>query len=151
MGRADAHGARRRAETVSQTARRYLRLDLFRRTIARSVHGSASVFDKWLTVAEKRAKLPKLHGGLWHPYRRKWATERKHHAITDVAAAGGWKDVETLLTCYQQPDAETMLAVMSDRKKCATPHCSTRRSEARFGETATETATPSLQHKAPSA
>lgn len=74
-------------------------------------------FDKWLTIAERRAKLPKLIGGLWHPYRRKWATERKHHAITDVAAAGGWKDVETLLTCYQQPDAETMLAVMSEPRK----------------------------------
>ena len=75
------------------------------------------LFDKWLRAAERRAKLQKLKGGLWHPYRRKWATERKHHAITDVAAAGGWKDVETLLTCYQQPDAETMLAVMSEPKK----------------------------------
>ncbi|HEY5490399.1 MAG TPA: tyrosine-type recombinase/integrase [Gemmatimonadaceae bacterium] len=75
------------------------------------------LFDKWLTLAETRAKLPKLVGGLWHPYRRKWATERKHHAITDVAAAGGWKDTETLLTCYQQPDADTMLAVMSEPKK----------------------------------
>lgn len=34
-------------------------------------------FDRWLTVAEQEAKLPKLEGGLWHPYRRKWATERK--------------------------------------------------------------------------
>jgi integrase len=75
------------------------------------------LFDKRPTVAEKRAKLPKLKGGLWHPYRRKWATERKHHAITDVAATGGWKDVETLLTCYQQPDAETMLAVRSEPKQ----------------------------------
>ncbi|HVT40513.1 MAG TPA: hypothetical protein VHE78_15830 [Gemmatimonadaceae bacterium] len=33
------------------------------------------LFDKWLVVAEKKAELPKLRGGLWHPYRRKWATE----------------------------------------------------------------------------
>jgi integrase len=75
------------------------------------------LFDKWLRVAEEQAKLPKLVGGLWHPYRRKWATERKHHSLKDVAAAGGWKDTETLLTCYQQPDTETILAVMSEQRK----------------------------------
>ena len=41
----------------------------------------------------------------------------KHHSLKDVAAAGGWKDTETLLTCYQQPDADTLLAVMSEPKK----------------------------------
>ena len=46
------------------------------------------LFDKWLVEAEKKAKLPKLTGGLWHPYR-----------------------------CNQQPDAETILAVMSSPKK----------------------------------
>lgn len=75
------------------------------------------LFDRWLHVAEKKAELPKLVGGLWHPYRRKWATERKHHSLKDVAAAGGWKDTDTLLTCYQHPDAETLLAVMSEPRK----------------------------------
>jgi hypothetical protein len=28
-----------------------------------------------------------------------------------------WKDTETPLTCYQQPDADTLLAVMSEPKK----------------------------------
>ena len=65
------------------------------------------LFDKWLSVAERA----KLTGGFWHPYRRKWATERKHLSLKDVAAAGGWKDVETLTTCYQQPDTDTLLAV----------------------------------------
>jgi integrase len=74
-------------------------------------------FDKWLGAAERKAGLPKLLGGLWHPYRRKWATERKTHPIKDVAAAGGWKDVETLLTCYQQPDDETLLDVMAEPRK----------------------------------
>lgn len=52
------------------------------------------LFDKWLTIAERAANLPKLEGGLWHPYRRKWATERKRHSLRDVAAAGGWVDVD---------------------------------------------------------
>jgi integrase len=75
------------------------------------------LFDRWLVHAERKAKLPKLEGGLWHPYRRKWATERKHLSITDVAAAGGWQDTATLLTCYQQPTNDALLAVMSEERK----------------------------------
>lgn len=67
------------------------------------------------TARTLRARL--RSSGLWHPYRRKWATERKHLPLKDVAAAGGWKDTETLLTCYQQPDNETLLAVMSEQRK----------------------------------
>jgi integrase len=81
------------------------------------------LFDKWLSVAERQAKLPKLDGGLWHPYRRKWATERKGHSLRDVAAAGGWKDTDTLLQCYQQPDTETLLAVMSEERKLREAAC----------------------------
>jgi integrase len=73
--------------------------------------------NRWLEIAEKHARLDPLEGGLWHPYRRKWATERKHHPLKDVAEAGGWKDVNTLLTCYTAADEETMLAVMSERRK----------------------------------
>jgi integrase len=75
------------------------------------------LFDKWLAHAEKKAGLKKLDGGLWHPYRRKWATERKHLSVTDVAEAGGWKDTVTLLTYYARPDNETLLAVMSEERK----------------------------------
>jgi integrase len=74
-------------------------------------------FQLWLKAAEVRAGLPKLEGGLWHPYRRKWATERKQLPITDVAAAGGWHDTGTLLACYQQPTNDALLAVMSEERK----------------------------------
>ncbi|MBI3983217.1 MAG: hypothetical protein HY337_09905 [Gemmatimonadetes bacterium] len=79
------------------------------------------LFDKWLVAAERHAGLPKLKGGLWHPYRRKWATERKHLPLKDVAAAGGWQDVETLLECYQQPDHETLKSVMDGAKTLHDP------------------------------
>ena len=49
--------------------------------------------------------------------RRKWASERKHLPLVDVAAAGGWKDTQTLVNCYQHADKETMLAVMSEPRK----------------------------------
>lgn len=91
----------------------------------RESDGAASMdrhlFDKWLAAAERDAKLPKLQGGLWHPYRRKWATERKHLPLKDVAAAGGWQDVETLLECYQQPDHDTLQTVMDGAKTLHDP------------------------------
>jgi len=62
-------------------------------------------------------RIPKLDGGLWHAYRRKWAIERKHLPLKDVAAAGGWKDVNTLLEVYQQADEESVLAVTSETRK----------------------------------
>ncbi len=75
------------------------------------------VFSRWILMLERHAKLPKLDGGLLHTYRRKWATERKNLSLKDVAAVGGWRDVGTLLSCYQQADRQTMLAVMSEPRK----------------------------------
>jgi hypothetical protein len=71
------------------------------------------VVSDWLLKAEKLAKLPKQDGTLWHAYRRKWATERKHHPVQDAALTGGWKNEATLATIYQQPDDATMYAVVS--------------------------------------
>jgi integrase len=77
----------------------------------------SDVFAKWLLAAEERAKLPKLAGSLWHAYRRSWATARKHLPAADVAAAGGWSDITTLLRCYQQVDDATLLSVMNEPRK----------------------------------
>ena len=75
------------------------------------------VLSKHLREAYERAELNTLPGGLWHPWRRKWATERKHMPLRDVAAAGGWKDPTTLLKCYQQPDEETIQKVVLEAPK----------------------------------
>ena len=66
----------------------------------------------WLLKAEKLANVPKLRGGRWHPYRRLWATERKHLPVQDVAAAGGWGDTQALATLYQKADPATVLQVV---------------------------------------
>ncbi len=58
--------------------------------------------------------MPKQNGSLWHAYRRKWATERKHLPDVDVAAAGGWTDTATLKLAYQQADEATMYRVVSE-------------------------------------
>lgn len=74
-------------------------------------------FGDLLARAEAKAGLPKLDGSLWHAYRRGWATTRKHLPVVDVAAAGGWSDLGTLLKCYQHADHETLLEVMTHSKK----------------------------------
>ena len=72
---------------------------------------------KYLLQAEHDAGLPKLVGGVWHPYRRKWAMERKRWPTRDVAAVGGWKCLRSLLDCYAQSDRETMRAVVNEQRK----------------------------------
>jgi integrase len=74
-------------------------------------------FDRRFVRAEQAAGLTKLPRARWHAFRRKWATERKHHPLKDVAAAGGWKNTQTLLTCYQQPDADTLRRVLDEHRK----------------------------------
>ena len=69
--------------------------------------------SQWLKRAEKLAEVPKMDGSLWHAYRRKWSTERKHLPDRDVAAAGGWSDLTSLRTCYQQVDDATLYVVVS--------------------------------------
>lgn len=72
---------------------------------------------KSLAQAYDRAGLEPHQGGLWHPFRRKFATERKHMPVIDVALAGGWKETRTLLECYQQPDAATLQQVVLEAPK----------------------------------
>ncbi len=73
--------------------------------------------DHRLLEAYGRAGLDRLDGGLWHPWRRKWATERKGMPIKDVAAAGGWSDTATLLRSYQQSDEATLTQVVLEAPK----------------------------------
>ena len=67
-----------------------------------------------LLKAEKKAELPKLQFGVFHPYRRLWASERKALPSKDVAHAGGWKDIETMLGSYVHSDAATVLRVVEN-------------------------------------
>ena len=52
----------------------------------------------------------------FHSFRRMWANKRKHASLQDVAEAGGWEDVDTLLKVYQRPDPETTEAVVLDSR-----------------------------------
>lgn len=70
-----------------------------------------------LARAEKLAKLTPIEGGDFHPYRRKWSTERKNLPTADVAHAGGWRDLRSLERSYQKSDPATVLRVMSEPTK----------------------------------
>ena len=70
--------------------------------------------DKWLREAETLAGLEPQEGSLWHAYRRRWATVRKHLPVQDVAHAGGWKSHAVVQDIYTRADGETTLRVVLD-------------------------------------
>lgn len=84
-----------------------------------------------LERAESLAGLAPVEGGDWHPYRRKWATERKHLPTPDVMAAGAWKDRRSLETAYQQTDPETMKRVALETTKLRDVQAATKHGGAR--------------------
>src|SRR5262245_55964599 len=70
------------------------------------------VLKNMLKRAEKMAKLDPLAGGNFHPYRRGWATSRKHWPSADVARLGDWHDEPTMLKCYVAPDMQTIRKII---------------------------------------
>jgi hypothetical protein len=66
---------------------------------------------------ENRAGLQHLSGGLWHPFRRKAATEMKGFPDKDVMALLGWNDSRSLKTAYQHADPNTMLMALENRRE----------------------------------
>jgi len=75
-----------------------------------------ALYDKaahWLQSADKLAGREPQEGSLWHAYRRLWASAPKDLPDVDVAQAGGWSSLEALKSAYQQPDARTMLKVVT--------------------------------------
>ncbi len=75
------------------------------------------ILAEWLTKAYALAGVQKAKGSLWHAFRRKWATERKHHPVSDIAAAGGWRDVGTLIDSYLRSDTTTVKRVVENPER----------------------------------
>jgi integrase len=80
-------------------------------------HAAPELLSQRISQAEKLAGLPKLAGGLCHPYRRKFCSERQRHSMKAIAVAGGWTDVSTILRCYTHPEDADVLAVTSEPHK----------------------------------
>ena len=59
----------------------------------------------WWVRGEKLAGLKPVERRGWHSLRRKFATDmRTRLPLKDLCEAGGWKDPQTILRCYQQAD-----------------------------------------------
>ena len=69
----------------------------------------------WWQRTEVLAEVARVPGRGWHSLRRKFATEMKATNLKDLCALGGWKDHNTILKCYQQPDPETMRVALANR------------------------------------
>ncbi|MEO7087042.1 MAG: hypothetical protein ABI442_09180, partial [Gemmatimonadaceae bacterium] len=52
----------------------------------------------------------------WHSLRRKFATELKGIPLKDLCDLGGWRSPQTILTCYQESDEETMRKALLNRR-----------------------------------
>lgn len=69
----------------------------------------------WWERTEAAAGITRLPGRGWHSLRRKFATELKAASLKDLCALGGWKDHNTILKCYQQPDPAAMRQALENR------------------------------------
>jgi len=72
--------------------------------------------DLW-GKAEARAGLEPKYGRGWHSIRRKFATDLMQEPLSVLCGLGGWKDFETVLKCYQQPDQAALRAALTRRKE----------------------------------
>jgi integrase len=78
---------------------------------------SRHLFRDWWQRAEALAGV--LHGaGLgWHSLRRKFATDLMGSPLKVLCAIGGWKDAQTVLTCYQRADEASMREALATRQR----------------------------------
>ena len=64
----------------------------------------------------KKAGLPEGQRIGWHALRRQFATEVKAVNLKDLCNLGGWKNPQTLLKCYVQPDEATQREALASRQ-----------------------------------
>ena len=69
----------------------------------------------WWRKAIKLAGLEPKQGRGWHSLRRKFATDLMDQPLKVVCLLGGWRDHDTLLSCYQRPDESTMRTALEAR------------------------------------
>ncbi len=72
----------------------------------------------WWRRAEVRAGLERKPGRGWHSLRRKFATDLHEEPLSVVCQLGGWRDIETVIKCYQRPDEDKLRGALERRKEC---------------------------------
>ncbi|MCY3729738.1 MAG: tyrosine-type recombinase/integrase, partial [Rhodospirillaceae bacterium] len=73
--------------------------------------------QKWWKQAETLAGLePKARRG-WHSLRRKFASDLMDLPLKVLCELGGWKKPQTVLRCYQRPDAGQLRTALEGRRR----------------------------------
>ena len=72
---------------------------------------------QWWKKAQTLAGLePKPRRG-WHSLRRKFASDLMDLPLKVLCELGGWKDAQTVLRCYQRPDAGQLRTALEGRSR----------------------------------
>lgn len=72
--------------------------------------------NKWWRRAEDLAEVAHVRGTGFHSARRKFASELKTTNLRDLAYLGGWKNPETVLAIYQQPEMHLQREALATRQ-----------------------------------
>ena len=75
--------------------------------------------DRW-RKAERLAGLEPKRGRGWHSLRRKFASDLMGLPLKVLCELGGWKEAQTVLRCYQQPDEVQLRAAIKTRQRVRT-------------------------------
>lgn len=74
-----------------------------------------SLLRDWWNRAEKLAGLEPKRGRGWHSLRRKFASDLLDQPLKILCQLGGWRDAQTVLRCYQQPDTAQLRRALESR------------------------------------
>jgi integrase len=74
------------------------------------------VAGDWMTRGLKDIGIKEGERYGYHSIRRQFATSMKTLPLADLCALGGWKDSQTVIRCYMQPDEGTMRAALENRR-----------------------------------
>jgi len=85
------------------------------RDATRCVH-RVSAFQ-WWKKAQTLAGLEPKRGRGWHSLRRKFASDLMDTPLKVLCELGGWKDAQTVLRCYQRPDAGQLRTALEGRRR----------------------------------
>lgn len=80
-------------------------------------HVSRHLVRDWWQRLETAAGLERIPGRGFHSLRRKFATDHRARPLVELMALGGWKDPNTLITCYQHPDEDGLRQALESRGK----------------------------------
>ena len=79
----------------------------------RCIH-RVSAFQWWRKAQTLAGLEPKARRG-WHSLRRKFASDLMDLPLKVLCELGGWKDAQTVLRCYQRPDAGQLRTALEGR------------------------------------